>query len=54
MCETDKNARNDIITSVSFNTAQQNVQRKPRNWIYKYELINFRGQNEIKYSIVQK
>ena len=50
MCKTDKNARNDIIASVSFNTARQNVQRKPRNWIYKNELIDFRGQNETEYN----
>ena len=27
-----------------------NVQRKPRNWIYKNELIDFGGQNETKYN----
>ena len=31
MCKTDKNARNDIISSVSCNIARQIVQRKPRN-----------------------
>ena len=50
MCKTDKNARNDIISSVSFNTAQQIVQWKPRNWIYINELIDFGGQNETKYN----
>ena len=50
MCKTDKNATNDIISSVSFNTVWENVQRKPRNWIYKNELIDFGGQNENKYN----
>ena len=50
MCKTDKNARNDIISSVSFNNVRQNVQRKPRNWIYKNELIDFGGQNETRYN----
>ena len=49
MCKTDTNARN-IISSVSLNTVQQNVQRKPRNWTYKNELIDFGGQNETKYN----
>ena len=49
MCKTDTNAKN-IISSVSFNTTQQNVQWKPRNWIYKNELIDFGGQNETKYN----
>ena len=50
MCKTDKNARNDIISSVSFNTTRQIVQRKLRNWIYINELIDFGGQNETKYN----
>ena len=50
MCKTDKNATNDIISSVSFNTVRENVQRKPRNSIYKNELIDFGGQNENKYN----
>ena len=50
MCKTDKNARNDIISSVSFNTARQIVQRKLRNWIYINELIDFEGQNETNYN----
>ena len=49
MCKTHKDARNDIISPVSFNTAWQIVQRKLRNWIYINELIDFGGQNEIKY-----
>ena len=50
MCKTDKNATNDIISSVSFNTVRENVQRKPRNSIYKNELIDLGGQNENKYN----
>ena len=50
MCKTEKNARNDITSSVSFNTARQIVQRKPRNWIYINELIDFGGQNETKHN----
>ena len=50
MCKTDNNARNDIISSVSFNTARQIVQRKLRNWIYINELIDFGGQKETKYN----
>ena len=50
MCKTDKNARNDIISSVSFNIAQQIVQWKQRNWIYINELIDFGGQNKTKYN----
>ena len=50
MCKTDKNARNDIISSVSFNTTRQIVQRKLRNWIYINELTDFGGQNETKYN----
>ena len=50
MCKTDKNARNDIISSVSCNIARQIVQRKPRNWIYINELIDFEGQNETNYN----
>ena len=49
MFKTDRNGRN-IISSVSFNTARQNVQRKPRNWIYKNELMDFGGQNKTKYN----
>ena len=50
MCKTNRNARNDILSSVFCNTAWQNVQRKPRNWIYKNELIDFGGQNETRYN----
>ena len=50
MCKTDKNARNDIISSVSSNTMRQNIQRKARNWIYKNELIDFGGQNKTNYN----
>ena len=46
MCKTDKNARNDIISSVSFNTGQQIVP----NGRYINELIDFGGQSETKYN----
>ena len=49
MCKTDKNARNEIISSVSLpRDKMSNGSRE----ICKNELIDFGGQSETKYNII--
>ena len=49
MCKTDKNARNDIISSVSL-LLDKMCNGSLINWIYKNELIDFGGQKKTKYN----